>query len=1006
MKSVIKLKKLIAILTTTSLLISFVVSPSIANIITQDQNIDKYKQIFNDFILPYSYGKITDSHYAATDRVIINIQDFHCHPQVQKNISNIIETFDKNYGVNKIYLEGAYGKVNTEWINKAFSNYKMLLEALDKMIETGRLTGAEYYSVKSGKTEIINGLEEKGPYLENLRRFGQIIENQEKIDLILKEIEYSTKNLKDKYYSKRQHKLEELFVQYKSGKMTSQKYYSILSKHIDRLGIDLTKYENTLIYIMILELQKGLDYSQVTKDFQELISKIKQQIPYAIYKSLLDNTNNFKEIEKLYSYLIQLSREYDLNIGLNFKELDKYFRYIELSKKINPIELVKEDDLLEQEINTRFSQTKAEQDVVFLIYFEKYLKDYVKSKITAKDYKYYSENIQKYRKLWNKYVDNKVLSLLDEYIAETDNFYKVNNDRNIYFTNNMFQKNDVLKKIETKQTEKDDINKIIASMKNVKEVDVVVTGGFHTQTVTDILKEKGVSYIVITPNITDGIKNAEQTYYQIAKEQSKISFQTIANLIVSLSPQAQQKLLNYLINPDEYSQIIESSEMSSEEKSAQLTQLFTARILESDDNKSLIDLIKTIVDEEYKEKITPELLRQIKAKQLPKLLENKEQLQKLIVLLQDNTYKQATKSVIEIIDYFNDVLNQIPLTFSKSSPNNISSKVNNLILNKYEKAKFMIEVEGEYFCIEVDRDNKIYLVSYNDNRVYYNRPTIYFDDYKQLFDKVIDNIDFKVEQQDDSWILSYNSLGNFRIEYISKDEEVNSIGTKIDLKEDAKQYKSILDYISNFSYQGFNNNLIPVSLEQDSTNIEEQIKSIFSSIDYYDKKNVSIALYPFNTNIDYSKMSDAEIYFLFDKILKNVKNFNEAFFKAVPLNFYGKRLEETQYFCSECIKNAFVHGNNFKNRPIVVSINLEKRNFDAISIINYDDGTEVSNKRLLSISSAVGISGMHSGISSFNFNGVYNYFDLGHKENSVYVTSVIDSNEAAIKRTKTYVLKF
>lgn len=643
-----KIKKSIAVLTATSLLISFVVGPTAASAINNEQTAKQYNQIFKEFILPYSYGKITKSHFAGTDRVIINIQDLHCHPKVQKNIANIIETFDKKYGINNIYLEGAYGDVSTQWIVDKISKDKSLLE---KMMDTGRLTGAEYYSALSGKTEIIKGLEEKEPYLDNIVRLGSILNNQEKIDLILKALDESVNELKKKYYSKRQYKIEHLFKEYKDGKINSQKYYTLLSKHIDKLGIDLTKYENTLIYVTLLNSQKDLNYKQITKELQSLIAVLKQQLPYNAYKSLLENTSNFQEVEKLYSYIIQLDKVYNLDISLKFTELDKYFKYIELSKKINPVELVKEDEFLSQEINTRFSQTPAQKDVVFLVHFGRYLRDYVTTKITLEDYKYYKENIEQYRKIYNKYVDNRVLSLLDEYISQIDKFYEINMDRNLYFTRNMFENNEQFLKIEDVKQAVDDINKIISNMDEVKKVDVVVTGGFHSQTVTKLLEQQNVSYIVITPNVTDGIKLAEETYYELAKEQSKISFQTIAPVIASLSPQLQAVLLSKIEskNTEKIEQIMKMDEA---ERAQTIADLAAAKLLESDDlgnlKETLNEIVKNLVDEYHKEKVTPELVSKIK--NLQRLLKDKEKLQTVIDLLNEGTAKQAVMVVSEIYD--------------------------------------------------------------------------------------------------------------------------------------------------------------------------------------------------------------------------------------------------------------------------------------------------------------------------------------------------------------------
>ncbi|MBR3628075.1 MAG: hypothetical protein IKN42_04420, partial [Elusimicrobia bacterium] len=237
MKILIKFKKFISIITASCLMLSFVIGPTAANAMTNEEATAKYKQIFKDFMLPYNYGQITSAHYAGTDRVIINIQDLHCHPKVQKNISNIIETFDRSYGVKKVYLEGAYGNVSTKWLIDRLNNSNKM-EMLDKILETGRLTGAEYYSAMTGKANIINGLGEKGPYLDNLKRFGEIIENQDKINLVLQAIDDSLSKLKKQYYTKRQYKLEELSNNYRQGKISSQKYYALLSKHIDKLGID------------------------------------------------------------------------------------------------------------------------------------------------------------------------------------------------------------------------------------------------------------------------------------------------------------------------------------------------------------------------------------------------------------------------------------------------------------------------------------------------------------------------------------------------------------------------------------------------------------------------------------------------------------------------------------------------------------------------------------------------------------------------------------------------
>ncbi|MFA6613152.1 MAG: hypothetical protein WCS83_00045 [Endomicrobiia bacterium] len=636
-----KIKKIISIFVVNCFLLSFVYGQVVSSVIANITTTQQYKQIFNDFMLPYSYGQITSSHFTSSDRLVINIQDLHCHPIVQKNISNIIELFNKEHEISNIYLEGAYGKVSTKWITQSIGSSSKN-NVIEKMIETGRLTGAEYYSVLSGKTEIIKGLEQREAYLDNLKRFGKILENQEKINKILEEIKKSTLMLKNKYYDRKQLKIEQLSNDYINGKITPEKYFALLSKHVDKLGIDIHKYNNTYSYIMLLSQQKKLSYKKITKELQTLVLLLKERIPYSAYKMLMDSTENFSKIDKLYVYLIRITREYNLDLQTNFKELNKYLQYVEFSQKINPIQLIKEEHKLINEINTRFSETKVQREIVFLTNFEKYLEDYTTSKITSEDYEYYKNNIDKYRELWNKYVDNRVLSLLEQYLLEADKFYVINTERNKYFINNIFDG------IETSNMKsKKEIN-IIDNIKNVKRVDVVITGGFHTDSVSKILEEKNVSYIVITPNVTGGIKYAQKTYYQIAKEQSNISFQTLANLIASLSPIDQIKILQKLepninlkeryslseINAAKIKGILDDKQINN--ISNLIINIKKAKLLESDDlgniNEQIVSLIRNNLDNEPNllEKINKNLLEYINIDTLQQSLTDAKKLKHLV----------------------------------------------------------------------------------------------------------------------------------------------------------------------------------------------------------------------------------------------------------------------------------------------------------------------------------------------------------------------------------------
>ncbi|MBQ3835171.1 MAG: hypothetical protein II816_06630, partial [Elusimicrobia bacterium] len=523
--------KITAIIVVNCFLLTGVYGHAVAMVLDNQRATEKFRQVFEDFDLPYSYGKITSANYKASDKVVINIQDLHSHPEVQRNISNIISTFDEKYGVKNVFLEGAYGTVSTKWLTVA-KDENVKNSVMNKLLDVGRLTGAEYYSASKNKTEIIRGLENKTAYFDNLKRFGTLIDNQETISAHFDSIKDTVKKLQSNYYNRQQKKIEELSAEYTSGKMEPKKYFTLIQRYADKMAVDVDNYPNLALYMEMLSAQKEINYEKTTKQLQEFVIVLKKNLPYEAYKMLVNGTKNFSQMDKLYGYLIKLSREYKLDLSANFSDLERFFAYIELTQRINPMELIVEEQNFKDELNDRFAENKAEGDVVFLSNFIRYYEQYLMGKITAADCAYYKNNIEKFKDLWVKYIDNREIVALADYEKISDTFYKINFDRNFYFMENM---KDVLnaKKIGSEIAGANELDKTINSLKNAKEIYITITGGFHTQELSELLSNANITNIVITPNVTGNTKLAEETYYKIAQEQAKISFQALAALNTS-----------------------------------------------------------------------------------------------------------------------------------------------------------------------------------------------------------------------------------------------------------------------------------------------------------------------------------------------------------------------------------------------------------------------------------------------------------------------------------------
>ena len=186
-------KKLIAVLTAGCFLFSFIIAQPVRAAIDLNAAAQKASTALDGFVLPYSIGRITESwpanpkaHGAGSTAGIgglsfIVIQDLHCHPEVQKNISDILSIIEAHDDCPAIFVEGAAGAVDTSWLNGILDKELRQKIALS-LLNQGKLTGAEYYSSISEKHGAIRGLENEKLYAENALRLREILNKRSAIE--------------------------------------------------------------------------------------------------------------------------------------------------------------------------------------------------------------------------------------------------------------------------------------------------------------------------------------------------------------------------------------------------------------------------------------------------------------------------------------------------------------------------------------------------------------------------------------------------------------------------------------------------------------------------------------------------------------------------------------------------------------------------------------------------------------------------------------------------------
>jgi len=551
-------KKLIALLTVGCFFESFVAAPFLQALSTPQPNVVQFKAAIDQLIIPSTIGRITNGNYFGSDTVVVNVQDLHCNPEVQRNISSILGNLDEKYHLEKVFLEGGYGDIDVSWLGKITAPGTVKKNIADILVDQGRLTGTEYYAFNNKRPALLKGIEDEQIHKANIQRLGKILNRkpfyEEKVKLLDKDLAF----LEAKYFTVRNRKFNQIVERYRLGKMPANRFYKLLGKYVETVNsnpdvfnnpftIAMGNYPNMQGYLELQKLNKELDYKRISRQLQVFVGLLKDKLPYSAYNYLLEKTGNFSQMDKLYVTLSLMTKEYNISLQKNFPDLRKFLDYVDKGQTVNPIELIKEEKKLIEEIRIAFSSDVSELEVSFAVDFYQYFKDYLFNQLAADDYAYFNEQVGKFKKIWGKYTYVDHLKAFEPDFSLLNEYYKVNADRNQVFLKNMLPAGEQLGKHPTLQSggREDNIRQTVKCLDTASNVIVVVAGGFHTQGLEKILDDRKISYVSITPNITHDATASSAVYQHLLILQAmglSVVSNRPANTLSALSAFLKQKI--------------------------------------------------------------------------------------------------------------------------------------------------------------------------------------------------------------------------------------------------------------------------------------------------------------------------------------------------------------------------------------------------------------------------------------------------------------------------------
>ena len=470
-----------------------------------------------------NFAKITSANFCGnSDTTIINIQDLHNNKDVQDNIYKLLEKLNQQCANLDVYIEGASDFIDYSKLSSSL-NEKELSALMESLYANDKLSGAEFFGYKNNK--ILKPTEQKSIYDRNIQNYSFLIKNKQKISELLSNKYDNIKKLND-YLITDQVSLLKFYNAYLNKKISSEFFYKKVFVELSKRKISYLKYVNTKLYIDVLNASKNINQKLAERQLQSVLTNLKNTITYQEYVNLLQDSKNLSDINVIFAYLSEKTKSAD-----KFTKYPDLFRLInlrEMSSLINPLELVEEEREMMEDILLSYSKTAENKDVVFINLFFQVYKKLLLASISSNEYLYYKQNYGRFVNLYSKYVQSDNLFDLYRYLVVAENFNELNLERNISFVDNIVSGNNNIDESNGYRGKFYSIDKILSGLDKTKNVKVIISGGFHTEGVNELLKKKQVSYITLTPNVKESDPMYEQNYLDSIVEQAQIDTNAIS----------------------------------------------------------------------------------------------------------------------------------------------------------------------------------------------------------------------------------------------------------------------------------------------------------------------------------------------------------------------------------------------------------------------------------------------------------------------------------------------
>lgn len=448
--------------------------------------------------VPYDIADKTDQYYNGGKELIIHIQDAHASLSAQYSIVDLLDDLSKNYELDFVALEGAEGYIDTSMLG-TMPDKEIRRSTADILMREGRMSAGEFFAVTSDRKSLsVYGVEDNDLYRKNLDSFRDVAASRATVLSLVRKFKEQIQGLEKKVYSDELLSFAKKSRAHRRGEMSFSGYWKYVNALPSGLKIKGREYTELNRLMKAIGLEKKIDFSKANKERKALISVLSERLDKNELEGLILRSVDFKQNKvsqpAFHQYLAALAARNGVRLS-EYEQLSMFIEYVSVYEKLDIFELYRQMSMYEKEMLDDLYLNNEEKmlyelyqltDLLGRLYSMELTNDgfdQLQSKKNKINARYFAAVIKDLCRKHGISVSgdhdlNKMLSGLDDAVE----FYGVAESRNKAMINN------------TLRYMREEGSRVAA----------LITGGYHTRGLKNIMKTDGLSYLVIAPKFEEG----------------------------------------------------------------------------------------------------------------------------------------------------------------------------------------------------------------------------------------------------------------------------------------------------------------------------------------------------------------------------------------------------------------------------------------------------------------------------------------------------------------------